>query len=159
MVLALVAAAGVVGVPAARADEPAKLDVVEEMAGALGFADSHSPGFWEELTKIKAEEREALNQKADADRAEQAKQFVADASKYGRRIETSSAKLGSTVINSYTEYIPVDGDIVDGKVAIRIIDEFVKDDSTKRVTTNYFKPNSSDKVGIVDSEVKDGRRP
>src|SRR3954451_15363438 len=87
--LALVAAAGIVGVPAARADETAKLDVVEEMAGALGFADSHAAGFWEALTKVRTDEREALEKQADADRAEQAKQFVEDASKYGRRLETT----------------------------------------------------------------------
>ena len=152
MILALVAVAGVLGVPAARADEPEKLDVADEMAGALGYANSHAPGFWEELTKIKAEEREALNDKAAADRAEQAKQFVADASKYGRRIETTAGR-----VTSFTEYVPpADGDILDGVVTIRTGIEETVADGTKRVITSYLKPNSVDKLGVVVSEVKDG---
>src|SRR4051794_9775323 len=113
MVLALVTAAGVIGVPAARAaKEPAKSDVVEEMAGALGYADSNSPGFWEELTKVKGEERQALKAKAEAERAEQAKQYIADAAQYGRRTETTFGP-----VTSFTEFIPpADGDIVDGVV-------------------------------------------
>jgi hypothetical protein len=153
MALALVAAAGVIGVPAARAaKEPAKLDVVEEMAGALGYANSDSPGFWEELTKVKGEERQALKEKAEAERAEQAKQFIADAAKYGRRTETTFGR-----VTSFTELIPpADGDIVDGVINIRTGIEEVMRDGTKRVITSYLKPNSVDKLGVVVSEVKDG---
>lgn len=151
VLLALVAATAVVGVPAARAEQqPAKLDVVEEMAGALGFADSHAPGFWETLTQIKADEREAL---AAAGRAEQARQFTADASKYGRRIEEQLG-MGITRI---TEFIPPpSGDITDGDILVRTGSQEVVADGTIRVITSYWKPGTTDKYGVVLSVVKDG---
>ena len=62
------------------------------MAGALGFADSHAPGFWEALTqavadqRTQAEEREkASAEQAAAERAAQANQVILDAATYGRR--------------------------------------------------------------------------
>lgn len=154
LLLALVAAFGVLGAPAARAaQEPAKVDVVEEMAGALGFADSHAPGFWETLTQIRADELEALEKKRDAERSEQAKQYFADAAKYGRRIEEPLG-LGVTRI---TEFIPPpSGDIVDDVILVRTGSEEIAADGTIRVITNYWKPGTTDKYGVVLSVIRNG---
>jgi hypothetical protein len=148
--LALVAAAGVVGVPAARAEEPAKLDVVEEMAGALGYADSHAPGFWEALTQIRADQLVALEQKRDAERAEQAKQVVADASKYGRRLEETQGP-----ITKFTEFIPpASGDIAGDESFVRVGIEWLRPDGTVEVTTTYYRGVTQ--LGVVTSVKKDG---
>ena len=164
VLLALVVVTGVAGAPPVRAEEPAALENpesadVEEMAGALGFASSHSPGFWEALTQAVAEQRTAAEQRAaadeqrvDAERAEQLSKVILEAATYGRRIEETYGD-----VTYFTELIPPSsGDIVDGTILVRTGTELVAADGTKTVLTKYFKPHSLDQLGVVVMEEKDG---
>ena len=160
VLLVLVVVAGLAGAGSAWGEEPAKLvdPDVEEMAGALGFADSHAPGFWEALTqavadqRTQAEDREkATAEQAAAERAAQANQVILDAATYGRRTVVTSGRL-----TSFTEYIPpASGDIIDGTVNIRMGSEEVHPDGSSTIVTKYFKPHSTDALGVVVTEVKD----
>ena len=160
-VVLLVLVAGLAGSGPAWGEEPAKLadPAVEEMAGALGFADSRAPGFWEALTqavadqRTQAEDREkAAAEQAAAERAAELNQVILDASTYGRRTVVTSGRL-----TSFTEYIPpASGDIIDGTVNIRMGSEEVHPDGSSTIFTKYFKPHSTDALGVVITEVKDG---
>jgi len=95
--LALVAVAGVVGVPAARAEEHAN-----STASTRWPERSATPTRTHRVlggAEARADELEALEKQADAERAEQAKQFVEDASRYGRRVEEIQGP-----ITRFTEY-------------------------------------------------------
>ena len=162
VLLVLVVVAGLAGAgPAWGEDEPAKLvnPDVEEMAGALGFADSHAPGFWEALTqavadqRTQAEDREkATAEQAAAERAAQANQVILDASTYGRRTELTVGR-----VTTFTEYIPpASGDIIDGTVNIRMGTEELHADGSRTIITKYFKEHSVDSLGVVVTEVEDG---
>ena len=127
------------------------------MAGALGFADSHAPGFWEALTQAVADQRteteertNAAAEQAAAERAEQLKQAILDAATYGR-IEVTHGR-----VTSFTELIPpASGDIIDGTILIRVGTDEVAADGTKTVITKYLKAHSTDSAGVVVSKVKD----
>lgn len=144
--LAVAAAIAVADVDVARADEPAKLDVVEEMAGALGFADSRSPGFWEALAKAKEQERAA----AEAQRASDVAQMIMDAAAFGRRIEEVTGRH-----TKVTEFIPSpSGDIIDDEIHVRTGEEWVADNGKIIVYMTYWKGLT--KLGVVASEIEDG---
>lgn len=143
----------------AMAEEPAKLASpadIEEMAGALGYEGSHSPGFWEALAQAVADQRAAEKERADAEHAEQLKQAMLDAGTYGRRIEETVGE-GDLKGTKVTEFLPsASGDIVDGEVYVRTSWETVAPDGTKKTSTVYWAPNSGRQLGIVETEVKDG---
>src|SRR5439155_15311929 len=118
-----------------------------EIAGALGFADSTSAGFWEAYAKARTEELEAAEQA----RVDAADQIVRDAATYGRRVEKSVGEF-----TQFTELIPPpSGDIVDGEIFIRTGGE-ARDPATGTVKrgTSYLRGFRT--VVFVESEIKDG---
>lgn len=144
------------------ADEPAKLASdadIEEMAGALGYANSHSPGFWEALAQAVVEQREAEQARKEAEHAEQLQQAFLDAPIFGRRIEETVGE-GDLKGTKITEFIPAGpGEDVangDGQIYVRTSWETVAPDGTKKTSTVYYAPNSARHLGVVDTEVKDG---
>jgi hypothetical protein len=158
--VALVATAAALGVQPARADEPARLEVADEIAGALGFADSHSPGFWEALAQARADERAALEAKAAADRAaaEQARvdrnnEIILDALKNGRRIEEP---LTAGEIRFVEIIPPASGDIEGDVTNVRTGTELVASDGTIEKVTRYLDVRNLGVHGTVWSVVEDG---
>ena len=100
---AVLAATGSLGTPAARAEQKptetvsaSTKSILDEIAGALGFADSNSDGFWEAYAKARAEDLES----ADRARTDAADQIVRDAATYGRRVEETQGSL-----TQFVEYI------------------------------------------------------
>ena len=118
----------------------------------MGFASSHSAGFWEALTQAIAEQRVANEERAAAERAEQARQVFADAAKNGRRVEETWGP-----ITLFQEFIPpASGDIVDDQTQLRTGEIVVEPSGKATVITKYW--NGSTQVGVVVSVIEGRRR-
>jgi hypothetical protein len=161
-VAVLIAVALPVPATAGAAEQLATESVVEEIAGALGFESSHSPGFWEALAKARADERAAIEAKAAAEhaaaeqqRVEQNNKVIMDALKNGRRIEETGLWEGKMI--AFTEIIPpASGDIGNETTFVRTGTEEVAGDGTIRVVTRYLDPHTLGKFGTVVSVIEDG---
>jgi hypothetical protein len=151
LVAVILAVTGSVTATAARAEEaPAEVvsdspSLLDEIAWALGFEDSSSPGFWEAFQKARAEEAEAL----EAERLAANETIIRDALTFGRRIESGER---------FVEIVPgPSGDVWGGDFFVRI--GYVNTDlstGVTHVTTNYFGPGSVTPAATVDSEIRDG---
>jgi hypothetical protein len=76
--------------------------------------------------------------------------MILDAAAFGRRVEEVTGRH-----TKVTEFIPPpSGDIVEGEVLVRTIDEWVADDGKTMVYTAYWRGLT--KVGLVASEIEDG---
>jgi hypothetical protein len=148
-VVAALAVAGSLGSASARADEEPAVLLVDEIAGALGFADSHAPGFWEALAAARAQELEAL----EHERAVAAQTVVRDALTFGRHVETTDGN-----ITRFVEYVPgASGDVFGGDINVRIGYEVTNiETGTVTRTTRYYTQGSFSIAAQVTSEIKDG---
>ena len=161
-VAVLIAIALPVPATAGASEQLATESVVEEIAGALGFDSSHSPGFWEALAKARADERAEMEAKAAAEhaaaeeqRVERNNKIILDALKNGRRIEETGLWGGKMI--AFTEIIPpASGDIGNETTYVRTGTEEVAGDGTIRVVTRYLDPKTLGKFGTVVSVIEDG---
>lgn len=160
LAVAAFAASASFTVEAARAEEPAETvsestrALLDEIAGALGFADSDAQGFSEAYAEVRREELAELEQQ----RAEGVQQLIADALLYGRRIEGEAIDAGGGVtLRFFEELVPAFPGDIESPVLLRKGEDHIDELGRITRTTDYYDSQGTKVVATVTSIISGGK--